>query len=205
MTRGRGRLTVLPKEDERGAQRVEVNVVGDLSGDGGVSRLQPTMGKQEKVAVCHRPPGNPSNSRINHVAPAAVAAHLAHGDHLVEPEACNDRDDDCDGGVDNNLDLGPCTVGTGVCQVTGEGVCEGGEMECEVQEMPGCAECVELCEESVEETVNDRCPNGGWEAFDRCDGVFECMVAVQNNGLCRNIIMGQIGVVVNCVNAQCLD
>ena len=136
---------------------------------------QPTMGKQEKVAVCHRPPGNPSNSRINYVAPAAVAAHLAHGDNLVELEACNNLDDDCDGDVDNNLDLGPCTLGTGVCQVTGGGVCEVGEMECEVEEMPGCAECVELCEESVEETVNDRCPNGGWEAFDRCDGVEECM------------------------------
>ena len=167
--------------------------------------FQPVMGQQEKVAVCHRPPGNPSNSRINHVAPAAVAAHLAHGDNLVELEACNNLDDDCDGDVDNNLDLGPCTVGTGVCQVTGEDVCEGGEMECEVEEMPGCAECVELCEGIIEGTVKDRCTDEGWEAFDRCDGVEECMVAVQNSGECSYIIMGQIEVVVNCVNAQCLD
>jgi hypothetical protein len=49
-----------------------------------------------KVLVCHRPPDNPANFTIVSVAPSAVAAHLAHGDNLVEPEVCNDAvDNDC--------------------------------------------------------------------------------------------------------------
>ena len=34
------------------------------------------------VTVCHRPPGNPSNSQTITVASAAVPAHLNHGDSL---------------------------------------------------------------------------------------------------------------------------
>ena len=36
----------------------------------------------EKVLICHRPPGNPDNSHTLSVPPSAVAAHLAHGDTL---------------------------------------------------------------------------------------------------------------------------
>ena len=75
---------------------------------------QPEVGAQEKVAVCHRPPDNPSNFQILDVAPSAVAAHLRHGDNLVEPEVCDGVDNDCDGVVDNHLqNLGTCTVGQG--------------------------------------------------------------------------------------------
>ena len=80
---------------------------------------QPEVGAQETVAVCHRPPGNPSNFRILNVAPSDVAAHLGHGDNLVEPEVCDGVDNDCDGVVDNHLqNLGTCTVGRGVCAMT---------------------------------------------------------------------------------------
>jgi len=39
--------------------------------------------KQEKVSICHIPPGNPDNARVIKVGAAAVAAHLAHGDTEV--------------------------------------------------------------------------------------------------------------------------
>ena len=35
---------------------------------------------KDKVLICHRPPGNPGNSRTLSVSPSAVPAHLAHGD-----------------------------------------------------------------------------------------------------------------------------
>lgn len=34
----------------------------------------------EKVQICHRPPGNPDNSKTLSIGASAVAAHLAHGD-----------------------------------------------------------------------------------------------------------------------------
>jgi hypothetical protein len=37
---------------------------------------------EAKVAVCHMPPGNPANQHTIHVGPAAVNAHLAHGDRV---------------------------------------------------------------------------------------------------------------------------
>ena len=56
----------------------------------------------DKVMVCHRPPGNPANFHIITVDPSAVDDHLAHGDNVVEPEACDDGvDNDCNGLVDN--------------------------------------------------------------------------------------------------------
>jgi predicted lipid-binding transport protein (Tim44 family) len=35
---------------------------------------------EEKVAICHRPPGNPDNPNTIFVPESAVPAHLAHGD-----------------------------------------------------------------------------------------------------------------------------
>jgi hypothetical protein len=37
---------------------------------------------QEKVAVCHIPPGNPANARTLMLPQPAVKAHLGHGDTL---------------------------------------------------------------------------------------------------------------------------
>jgi hypothetical protein len=41
-----------------------------------------TTAGDAKVAVCHIPPGNPANQHTIHVGPAAVNAHLAHGDKV---------------------------------------------------------------------------------------------------------------------------
>lgn len=46
-----------------------------------------------KVIVCHVPPGNPGNAHAIEIAPAAVSAHLAHGDYLG---CCGDHDDTTD-------------------------------------------------------------------------------------------------------------
>ena len=37
---------------------------------------------EEKVVICHIPPGNPNNAHTITVGASAVAAHLAHGDTL---------------------------------------------------------------------------------------------------------------------------
>src|SRR5438128_1928266 len=37
-------------------------------------------GGQQKVQVCHRPPGNPSNYQTITIGVPALPAHLAHGD-----------------------------------------------------------------------------------------------------------------------------
>ena len=39
-------------------------------------------GGQEKVTICHVPPGNPDNAHTITVGAPAVPAHLAHGDSL---------------------------------------------------------------------------------------------------------------------------
>ena len=43
--------------------------------------------QEEKVTICHLPPGNPANSQTITVGAAAVPAHLAHGDYLGACEA----------------------------------------------------------------------------------------------------------------------
>lgn len=49
--------------------------------DGGLSAQVQGAG-QDKVTICHVPPGNPSNAHTIRVGAPAVAAHLAHGDSL---------------------------------------------------------------------------------------------------------------------------
>ena len=59
-----------------------------------------------KVAVCHRRGG--AGAGPISVSESAVAAHLAHGDHLVAAtDPANGIDDDCDGTVDEDAAC-PC-------------------------------------------------------------------------------------------------
>jgi hypothetical protein len=44
----------------------------------------PAQSGQEKVNICHIPPGNPDNAHTIVVGAPAVPAHLAHGDELGE-------------------------------------------------------------------------------------------------------------------------
>ncbi len=57
-------------------------------------------GPQEKVTICHVPPGNPSNAHTITVGAPALAAHLAHGDTKgVCPEERPGRDREDEVGV----------------------------------------------------------------------------------------------------------
>ncbi len=42
--------------------------------------------RDHKVAICHVPPGNPSNAHTIEIDYHAVPAHLAHGDYPVRCE-----------------------------------------------------------------------------------------------------------------------
>ncbi len=53
-------------------------------------------GENEKVTICHIPPGNPENAHTIEISESAVSAHLAHGDILGECE----EDGNDDGGED---------------------------------------------------------------------------------------------------------
>ena len=41
-------------------------------------------GPDDKVAICHVPPGNPANAHTIVISDSAVPAHLAHGDYPGE-------------------------------------------------------------------------------------------------------------------------
>ncbi|NLX14564.1 MAG: hypothetical protein GXY44_13055 [Phycisphaerales bacterium] len=63
---------------------------------------------QNKVELCHVPPGNPQNAHTIMVAEAAVPAHLANGSYLGP---CVQDEPDSDGdGVPDALDLCPDTA-----------------------------------------------------------------------------------------------
>ena len=82
-----------------------------------VLAAQPALATEDRVAVCHRVPGNPQNFHIIYIGPGAGATHLAHGDTLVDPEgpeapgSCTDGiDNDCDGLIDS--DESDCVTST---------------------------------------------------------------------------------------------
>jgi len=59
-------------------------------------------GDEEKVCICHLPPGNPENRHTICIGPSAVPAHIRnHGD---SPEPC-EKETLCGDGVDNDGDL----------------------------------------------------------------------------------------------------
>jgi len=50
----------------------------------------------EKVTICHIPPGNPGNAHSITVSVNAVPAHLAHGDSLGACDECTlETDPEC--------------------------------------------------------------------------------------------------------------
>jgi cysteine-rich repeat protein len=70
-------------------------------------------GADEKVTLCHVPPGNPANAHTITVGEAAVRAHVAHGDQLGAcPIGCSSSCGDgvvqsgeqCDDGNTNPFD-----------------------------------------------------------------------------------------------------
>lgn len=48
-----------------------------------------TLDTSGKINICHLPPGNPNNAQDLEVAPAALDAHLSHGDWLGACTSCS--------------------------------------------------------------------------------------------------------------------
>ena len=57
---------------------------------------------KDKLAICHHPPGNPTNSKTLEVGASAVAAHLGHGDTEGPCADGGGHDDDGHDGHDND-------------------------------------------------------------------------------------------------------
>lgn len=55
------------------------------------SRAGTVVQKGGLIEVCHRPPGNPNNRRTITIDPAALPAHLAHGDTLGPCDGFSDE------------------------------------------------------------------------------------------------------------------
>ncbi len=75
-------------------------------------------------------------------------------------ETCDGRDEDCDGAVDEDLDLGRCRLGVGSCVVEAPRVCLAGEPVCPVEPGEPSAEvCNGLdddCDERADEEIAER-------------------------------------------------
>ena len=52
------------------------------------------------------------------------------------PELCDTLDNDCDGQIDEDLGGEQCTLGLGICQTDGVITCIGGDLSCQVENMP---------------------------------------------------------------------
>ncbi len=77
-----------------------------------------------------------------------------------EAEACNRRDDDCDGAADEGFATGePCTAGVGACETSGQTICgpEGGTVCSAVPRQPADEAC---------NAIDDDCDGTPDEGFD---------------------------------------
>jgi hypothetical protein len=124
---------------------------------------------EDKVAICHLPPGNPQNRQTIIVGASAVAAHLKHGDTIGEcPSRCQLNSNLCD---DGNL----CTADA--CQP--DGTCSHKTVSCDDGNI--CTQ--DACDPSVGCTylpVSNQC------GMTSCDDGNACTKSdICTNGTCR--------------------
>jgi len=105
---------------------------GSISIDEVVFEFGELLAGEERVTLCHIPPGDPENMHTITVGASAVDAHLAHGDYLGPCETDDDGDDgdddddDGDDGDDGGGDDGDDGGGQ-VSDADGDGVADGAD------------------------------------------------------------------------------
>jgi len=124
---------------------------------------------EERVVVCHIPPGNTGNAHTITIAASAVPAHLAHGDHLGECEGPdNDAADDDGDGVRNDID---------VCPETPDGA-EVDEFGCEIiatdADGDGIVDDADACPETAPDATVDDVGCSCSQRDADADGVNDC-------------------------------
>jgi len=86
---------------------------------------------QDKVCICHRPPGNPANAHTICIGAPAVRAHLRHGDTVGECPVQCDGNDDCGA---NQF----CKKTEDVCAEGASGICTNRPAACPTVIEPVC-------------------------------------------------------------------
>jgi hypothetical protein len=79
------------KEGEKPTDSPDVNKTDEKTEPQSDSKEQ--SGDDNKVTICHQPPGKPAERKTMTVPKSAVNAHLAHGDYLGECKAEEKKDD----------------------------------------------------------------------------------------------------------------
>ena len=81
-------------------------------------------GQDEKITICHVPPGDPANAHTIAVSPFALNAHLEHGDQtgvcapvcIGNGSACSSDERCCSGICRDGTCARPCTANGSTCQ-----------------------------------------------------------------------------------------
>ena len=131
----------------------------DKDGGGGGDDIV-AVARSSKAAICHIPPGNPSNAHTINVDNSAVPAHLAHGDYLGECRSgggchagCTPRAvSACYSGPAGTQGVGVCRAGTQTCSASGNawGACTG-------EILPGAEVCGDGKDNDCDGVVDDGC------------------------------------------------
>jgi hypothetical protein len=128
-----------------------------------VTTADATRGGQQKVCICHHPPGNPDNAHTICIGAPAVPAHLRHGDTMGECPVRCDSGDDCGANQFCKRDEGVCTEGA-------EGICVDRPAPCPTTVTPVCGcdghtynNACEANAAGVNVASEGECPSGGGE------------------------------------------
>ena len=121
-------------------------------------------------------------------------------------ELCNALDDDCDGRVDEDFDVGsPCVIGEGACRVDGRLQCANDGIACVGDPLPPAP--VEYCDDGIDDDCDGEIDEAGCSV--RCVADADCGGAACIDGLCGAAEICDDGLdndsdgVIDCLDADC--